>query len=90
METILCDYLGADDTEYTRTVTRKFLTAAIARIYEPGCKFDYMLTLTGVTGIGKSLLAKRLGMEWMSDTLTDIRGKEAYEALRWGMDHGDE
>lgn len=81
METILCDYLGADDTEYTRTVTRKFLTAAIARIYEPGCKFDYMLTLTGVTGIGKSLLAKRLGMEWMSDTLTDIRGKEAYEAL---------
>lgn len=91
MEEIFIKYLGADDNEYTRTVTRKWLTAAVKRIYEPGCKFDYMVTLTGETGIGKSLIAKKLGMQWMSDTLTDIRGKEAYEALDgvWIMEMGE-
>lgn len=81
VESLLIDYLGAADTTYTRTVTRKALTAAVARIYEPGYKFDYMLTLVGHQGIGKSLIIKKLAGEWASDTLTDIRGKESYEAL---------
>ena len=91
VETVLIDYLGADDNEYTRTVTRKTLVAAIKRIYEPGCKFDYILTITGKQGIGKSLLIKKLGGEWFSDTLVDIRGKEAYEALDgvWLMEMGE-
>lgn len=81
IDTLLIDYLGADDNEYTRTVTRKTIVAAVKRIYEPGCKFDYMLTLVGKQGIGKSLLIKRLAGEYASDTLTNINGKEAYEAL---------
>lgn len=81
VDTLLVDYLGADDTDYIHTVTRKALTAAVARVYEPGYKFDYMLTLVGDQGIGKSLLIKKLAGEWTSDTLTDIRGKESYEAL---------
>ena len=91
VETLLIDYLGAADTLYTRTVTRKALVAAIARVYNPGCKFDYMLTLVGKQGIGKSLIIKRLAGEWFSDTLTDIRGKESYEALDgvWIMEMGE-
>ena len=81
VERLLIDYLGAADNEYVRTVTRKTLTAAVARVYEPGCKFDYMLVIIGHQGIGKSLLVRRLAREWTSDTLTDIRGKESYEAL---------
>lgn len=91
VETVLIDYLGAEDNIYTRTVTRKTLVAAVKRIYQPGCKFDYMLTITGPQGIGKSLLIKKLGGRWASDTLTDIRGKEAYEALDgvWLMEMGE-
>lgn len=82
VEYLLIDYLGAENNDYTKEVTKKVLIAAIKRIYNPGCKFDYMLTLVGKQGIGKSLLFKVLvGDEWFSDTITDIQGKEAYEQL---------
>ena len=55
--------------------------AAIARIYDPGCKFDHMLTIVGKQGIGKTLIVQRLAGEWFSNSITEIRGKESYEAL---------
>lgn len=79
LETLLVDYLGAEDTPYTRAVTRKALVAAVARIYNPGCKFDYMLTLRGRQGLGKSALIAKLGGPWFSDTFSTVQGKEAYE-----------
>lgn len=81
VETLLVDYLGAEDTPYTRAVTRKTLVAAVARIYQPGKKFDYMLTLRGRQGLGKSTLIAKLGGKWFSDTFTTMQGKEAYEQV---------
>lgn len=81
VETLFIEYLGAEDNQYVRTVTRKTLVAAVSRIFKPGCKFDYMLTIIGKQGIGKSYIIKKLAMDWFSDSITDIKGKEAYEAL---------
>ena len=91
IETLLVDYLGADDTPYTRAVTRKALVAAVARIYRPGCKFDYMLTIRGPQGLGKSSLIAKLGGEWFSDSFTSVQGKEAYEQVLgvWLMEVGE-
>ena len=91
VETLLIDYLGADDTPYTRAVTRKALVAAVARIYRPGCKFDHMLTIRGRQGIGKSALIARLGGAWFSDTFSTLQGKEAYEQIMgvWIMEVGE-
>lgn len=91
VETLLVDYLGAEDTAYTRAVTRKTLAAAVARIYRPGCKFDYMLTLRGRQGLGKSALAAKLGGDWFSDTFTTLQGKDAYEQVQgvWIMEVGE-
>lgn len=91
VETLLVDYLGAEDNPYTRAVTRKTLVAAVARIYRPGCKFDNMLTLRGRQGLGKSALIAKLGGEWFSDTMTAMQGKEAYEQLQgvWIMEVGE-
>lgn len=82
VDTLLIDFLGAEDTEYTRAVTRKFLVAAVARIFTPGVKFDHVLTLVGREGIGKSHVFDKLGKEWFSDSFTTIKGKEAYEQLQ--------
>lgn len=91
VETLLIDYLGAEDNAYTRAVTRKALAAAVARIYRPGCKFDYMLTLRGRQGLGKSALIAKLGGEWFSDTFSTMQGKEAYEQVMgvWLMEVGE-
>jgi predicted P-loop ATPase len=91
LDTLLIDYLGAEDTPYTRAVTRKTLTAAVARIRRPGAKFDYVLTLVGKQGAGKSTLISRLGGEWYCENLTTVQGKEAAEQLRgvWILEMGE-
>ena len=91
VETLLIDYLGAEDCPYTRAVTRKALAAAVARIYRPGCKFDYMLTLRGRQGLGKSALIAKLGGRWFSDSFTTMQGKDAYEQVQgvWIMEVGE-
>lgn len=91
VETLLIDYLGADDNEYVRAVTRKALVAAVARVFRPGCKFDYMLTLRGAQGLGKSNLIARLGGKWFSDSFSTMQGKEAYEQVMgvWIMEVGE-
>jgi predicted P-loop ATPase len=91
VETLLVDYLGAEDGPYTRAVTRKALVAAVARIYHPGCKFDYMLTIRGQQGLGKSALIAKLGGKWFSDSFTTMQGKDAYEQVQgvWIMEVGE-
>ena len=93
VDTILIDYLGADDNIYTRSVTRKTLVAAVTRIYHPGIKFDTILVLNGPQGIGKSTLFARLGGKWFSDSLTiaDMKDKTAAEKLQgyWILELGE-
>lgn len=93
LDTLLIDYLGADDTEYVRAVTRKTLSAAVARIYEPGIKFDSILVLNGPQGVGKSTLFAILGKEWYSDSLSisDMKDKTAAEKLQgyWILEVGE-
>lgn len=83
-DTLFIDYLGAEDTPYTRAVTRKTLTAAVARIQYPGIKFDSIPVLNGNQGIGKTTLVARLGKEWYSDSLSisDMKDKTAPEKLQ--------
>ena len=92
-ETVLIDYLGADDNVYVKAVTRKVLCAAYMRVYHPGIKFDYMTVLQGEQGIGKSTLISRLGGDWYSDSLSisDMSDKTAAEKLQgyWIMEIGE-
>lgn len=93
VDTLLIDYLGAEDTPYVRAVTRKTLAAAVARVYEPGIKFDSILVLNGPQGIGKSTLFTLLGKQWYSDSLsiTDMKDKTAAEKLQgyWILELGE-
>lgn len=81
-ETLFIDYLGAEDSRYTRNVTRKALIGAAARILSPGCKHDHMLVLVGPQGCHKSTTLKKLGKDWFSDSLYTMSGKDAYEQLQ--------
>ena len=93
VDTLLIDYLGAEDSPYVRAVTRKELCAAYVRVHKPGVKFDTMIVLNGDQGIGKSTLIAKLGGEWYSDSLnlSDMNDKTAAEKLQgyWIMEIGE-
>lgn len=91
LDTMLIKWLGAEDNAYVREVTRKTFVAAVARVYEPGIKFDHVLVLTGPQGIGKSRLIARLGGEWYSDTFGNLQNKDAMEQIQgvWIMELGE-
>jgi predicted P-loop ATPase len=91
VDTLLIDYLGANDSEYVRQVTRKTLCAAVARVFRPGIKFDTMLVLTGGQGLGKTTFFERLGGEWFSNSMPTFKGKDAMEALQgvWILEVGE-
>lgn len=85
------DYLGVEDTPYTRAVTGKALLGAVARILKAGCKHDHMLVLVGKQGCRKSTTIAKLGKSWFSDSLYTMGGKEAYEQLQgaWIIEVGE-
>lgn len=55
-------YCGAqkDHPEYLAAVGRKWLVAAVNRVFEPGCKFENMLILEGEQGVKKSMALREL------------------------------
>lgn len=82
LDTLFTDYLGAEDSPYTRAVSRKSFTAAVARAMEPGVKWDYMPILAGPQGLGKSTFLRLMGKDWYSDSLTTFEGKDAMELIQ--------
>lgn len=82
LDNLLIDFLGARDCAYSREAIRKVLVGAVSRIFEPGCKFELVLTLIGVEGVGKSTIFKKLGRNWFSDSFHTMSGREAFEQLQ--------
>lgn len=91
LEHLVIDYIGAEDTELNRVMTRKHFTAAVARVMDPGCKYDCCLVLAGPEGAGKSTLLGKMGGKWFSDSITTMEGKEGMEQLRgaWIIEMGE-
>jgi predicted P-loop ATPase len=77
-------YCGARDTPLNRAIGRKMLVAAVRRVREPGCKFDYIVVLEGEQGVGKSTLLRFLaGDENFSDNeILGLNKKEQQEAIQ--------
>lgn len=66
---------GVVPTEYTRTVARKALVAAVARMYDPGCKWDHTLIIYGAEGRGKTFWIDRMSRGYTT-SLGDIHNKD--------------
>jgi putative DNA primase/helicase len=88
LDSLLTRYLGVVDNDYTSAVSRKILCAAVARIFEPGVKFDFVLILEGKQGKGKSTFIKTLGRHWFGDNISSFKGKDAVEGMQgvWIME----
>lgn len=85
IDRFLCDILKAEDCDYSREVSRMIFFGGIARLYNPGCKFDYMPIFCGDQGIGKSTIISWLALnESFYKEVTTIDGKDGVECLEGG------
>lgn len=93
IDTWLKDHAGAEGPkEYLEAVSRKVLIAMVKRVFEPGCKFDYVVILEGLQGIGKSTLLRKLaGDDWFSDASLVIGDKDAVLTMqsKWLIELGE-
>ncbi len=67
IEALFIEYLGAPDNAYYRDVARLMMLAAVARVFEPGCKWDTAIILEGAQGRRKSTFIRTLGRRWFSE-----------------------
>ena len=81
---VLHKYLGADTSDMTYESLKLFMLGAVHRIYEPGCKFEYMLCLVGSQGAGKSTFFRFLALqdEWFSDDLRKLDDDNVYRKMQ--------
>ena len=91
VDELFIKYLGAEDTPYVRTATRKWLCGAVARVMHPGIKFDTAIVLYGSQGLGKSLILEKLGKSWFNNSLVDIKTKDTMEQIQgsWVIELGE-
>lgn len=82
VETWLTDYLGAQDSTYTRLCGRFFLVSAMARVFRPGSQVDTMLILEGPQGGGKTSALAALFGDFFADTPLDLTSKDRFTNLR--------
>ena len=66
-ESLFVKYMGCPDTAYHRECARLFLVGAVARIYEPGHKFDFVPILSGAQGKRKSTFCRILACDWAGE-----------------------
>lgn len=78
----LVHFLRADDTPYVHEVTMNWFTAAVARIFHPGCNYQTALVLHGNQGIGKSFVLERIGGKWYCAIIDNVDDPHAIDALK--------
>lgn len=83
IRSLLPEYLGSEDSDYTYQVMRLWMLGAVSRVYKPGSKFDYTMILQGSQGIGKSTFLKQLAMDdsWFNDSLDSLDSDKAVQSL---------
>lgn len=76
--------LSPQRLKYFQMISRFWLIGMVARVMDPGCKFDYSLVLEGLTGRRKSTMAEVMaGKTYYSDTHFDIGGnKDGFDQLQ--------
>ncbi|MBQ7295869.1 MAG: hypothetical protein IJW86_06715 [Clostridia bacterium] len=81
--TFLTKCMRAEDTPYTREVSRLIFAGGIHRLYNPGCKFDDMPVLIGTRqGEGKSTIVRWLALkdEFFTE-VNEFEGQRGIESL---------
>lgn len=93
LKSVFTDFLGATDSIYTQSVAIVTFVGAVARVVNPGVKYDTCTTLVGKQGTGKSKFIGKIAVkpEWFTDGVTTFDGKDFYESIqgKWIIELGE-
>jgi len=53
---LLPKYLGAEDTKLNAWIMKHMLVGMVKGVFNPGCKFDELMVLTGIQGVGDNAI----------------------------------
>jgi predicted P-loop ATPase len=82
LENLALRYFGTDNPLHA-TLLKRTLIAAVARVFEPGCKVDTLCILQGDQGDFKSTFWQILaGEAWFTDNLSEANEKDEKLKLR--------
>jgi len=78
IDRVAVEYLGCEDSEYTRAVMKLFYLGLVQRAYHPGCKNDNVPVLVGAQGSYKSTFPRVVvrNDEWFGDSLDSFKDKK--------------
>jgi len=76
---------------YYRAIGGRSMIAAVARIFDPGCKNDTTPNLFGPQGCGKSTAVETLFSPWYTDDLAEMGSKDSQMQVAgvWGVEVGE-
>lgn len=92
IDELLIKYFSAADNIYVREIMRKMMVGAVARIFNPGVKFELVLVLVSqMQGTGKSSFFRALGQQWFSDSFKLKNNNQDFEQLQgaWIIEMGE-
>lgn len=84
LDKMLQDLVGVVEAPLNAALGRKWALSCVARVMVPGCKVDTVIILVGPQGSLKSSFLEVMAVdkEWFSDSLIDMRNKDAYQVLQ--------
>ncbi len=69
-------FLGCPDDAYHREICINWFLAGVARVFEPGHKFDYAVILEGAQGVRKSTFIQILAMGFFGELKADFHDEK--------------
>jgi putative DNA primase/helicase len=82
VENFFHEYMGSEDTEYSKFLGKLFFSAAVKRVYHPGCEYHYMIILEGKQGVGKSFALKAIGGDWFGEVPLMDRNTDTIDKMQ--------
>ena len=85
LETMFVRWLGAEDNELNRIITRLWMIAAVDRIVRPGHQFDEILITCGPQGLGKTKMLRLLARDYFTNSVPVISMDKKTAEILQGM-----
>lgn len=83
LDNFFSNYLGVEHSDATRLITKLFFVGAVAKVYDPTRKYDFVLDLVGGQGAGKTTILQKIApCGYYTDQFSSFENKDDFAVMR--------